>query len=45
MNAKFLKATTFVVAGLFASAAVAQDDAAHLKFQRAPRHRKWRRKT
>ena len=27
MNAKFLKATTFVVAGLFASAAVAQDDA------------------
>ena len=28
MNAKFLKATTFVVAGLFASVAVAQDDAA-----------------
>ena len=28
MNAKFLKATTFVVAGLFASLAVAQDDAA-----------------
>lgn len=28
MNAKFLKATTFVVAGMFASAAVAQDEAA-----------------
>ena len=28
MNAKFLKATTFVIAGLFASIAVAQDDAA-----------------
>jgi biopolymer transport protein ExbB len=28
MNAKFLKATTFVVAGLFASVAVAQDDVA-----------------
>lgn len=28
MNAKFLKATTFVVAGMFASVAVAQDEAA-----------------
>jgi len=28
MNAKFLKATTFVIAGLFAGIAVAQDDAA-----------------
>lgn len=28
MNAKFLKATTFLVAGLFAGVAVAQDDAA-----------------
>ena len=28
MNAKFLKATTFVVAGMFAGVAVAQDPAA-----------------
>ena len=28
MNAKFLKATTFVVAGMFAGVAVAQDEAA-----------------